>query len=615
MSRLVEPIKPPVRKLTTKTVKNNPEHISKGRGRVMQRFYKEICGALCGLILLCVFGVRAYAMVDCMAEILPNNTKAYVAVPKDLEFKLTLERGKDLGVIPKEFIDEKGALKRDFSYALASDSVNLKAKYDLNKSLVVQAENGQKYRLPKDIKFELVDPAPNYTAKILAGTKLTKQEGTTPEKYALAEEQKVNITPPENYQVSLKIISQPRVERIPEPGASSMGTTLEVRPKRAPIGGCITLFVEKSGFDINKALFHVCLRLQGKDEPKSFIPSQDVELKGVKGEKAELSVRIPEISELGGVHFAKPVELLVVARIPEDKQTETTKVKMIEVITQDFSVSSRPLAVICWILAFVLPWFIAALVALDEKARTQANQTRWQAWKAQLNPIWIVSGKDGGASLSLAQILLWTMLVFTASFYVLVVSGKLLDLTDAVLVLLGIAGGTSVIAKIAASGKQEKGQELAGAELKRPNWLELIQTEGRPDLYKFQMALFTVLAAVFVTGKIFETLMFPELPAGLLTLIGISNGVYLAAKATSSTVFEKLSDKVEELKKAEDELKKAREEAGKCNEAAGKATDEKKEEANKAMLEADNCVKDLTTKVENLKTDIKNLKEKASKQS
>ena len=64
-------------------------------------------------------------------------------------------------------------------------------------------------------------------------------------------------------------------------------------------------------------------------------------------------------------------------------------------------------------------------------------------------------------------------------------------------------------------------------------WLDLFQTEGRPDLTKVQMALFTTLAAIFVTAKIYGTLEFPELPAGLLTLIGISNGVYLGAKATS----------------------------------------------------------------------------------
>ena len=135
--------------------------------------------------------------------------------------------------------------------------------------------------------------------------------------------------------------------------------------------------------------------------------------------------------------------------------------------------------------------------------------------------------------LSLAQVLLWTLLVFSASFYVLVVSGNLLDLTNEVLMLVGIAGGSSVIAKITASARADKNVEIAASEPKDPKWLDLFQTGGRPDLTKVQMALFTALAAIFVTAKIYGTLEFPALPAGLLTLIGISNGVYLGAKATS----------------------------------------------------------------------------------
>jgi len=140
-----------------------------------------------------------------------------------------------------------------------------------------------------------------------------------------------------------------------------------------------------------------------------------------------------------------------------------------------------------------------------KKAR-ELSRHRWKTYMAELNPIWMVSGKFGGASLSLAQILLWSILVFSASFYVWVVSGKLLDLTNDVLVLLGIAGGASVIAKITAAMKDDKGQALAGAEGKEPKWLDLIRTEARPDLYKFQMALFTVLAAAFVTSKIYGKL-------------------------------------------------------------------------------------------------------------
>jgi hypothetical protein len=185
-----------------------------------------------------------------------------------------------------------------------------------------------------------------------------------------------------------------------------------------------------------------------------------------------------------------------------------------------------------------------------------------------------------------------------------VASGKLLDLTSDVLVLLGIAGASSVIAKITASAKDEKGEVLSGVSPGDPKWLDLVKTEGRPDLYKFQMALFTTLAAIFVTGKIYWNFEFPVLPAGLLTLIGISNGVYLSAKATSKTVFEKLAEKYSELEEAkkesekrkaelieavnglaekEKELKKAKEEVGKAEDAVNRATTDEKVKLNQLL--------------------------------
>jgi hypothetical protein len=199
---------------------------------------------------------------------------------------------------------------------------------------------------------------------------------------------------------------------------------------------------------------------------------------------------------------------------------------------------------------------IEIIHALTKKLEESEQAARRAESRKAWDPIWIVSGKLGEASLSLAQILLWSMLVFSASFYVWAVSGKLLDLTDDVLVLLGIAGGASVIAKITASAKQGEGQVVAGATDRVPRWLDLIKTEGRPDLYKFQMALFTVLAAMFVAGKIYSTLEFPLLPAGLLTLIGISNGVYLTAKASSKTAFEELAEVDRRLQAAKTELSK-----------------------------------------------------------
>ena len=487
----------------------------------MHRYYGIICGAIGGLMLLCGFGVQVYAADPCLTEVLPEDTKVHVVfTDRVLDYQMKQ------AAIPEASVNDEGtALAEDFEITLPSTKPS--GIHKLKKSLEVQAQNGQRFRLLEntDISYTLPATKAGYKVIIPEGTPLTKDEGTTPQKYGLAEDITAKITPPENHQATLTVDAQKVVERIP--GTSAMGTTLTIKPMRAPVGEYITLTVAKNEFDFSKARFHVCLRKKDtgdagneKEQKKAgkrtqpFIASKDVELKGLQPGEATLQVRIPDLNE-SGAHFAVPVDLLVVARGPDGE--------LAEALSKEFAVSSRLWAVLFWIAAIAIPWLVAGIVT----ARSEPK--RW----LRFDPIWFVSGKHGSASLSLAQVLLWTVLVFSASFYVLVVSGKLLDLTDEVLMLVGIAGGSSVIAKITAAAKGGNGVKSVAPAPRDPKWLDLFQTGGRPDLTKVQMALFTTLAAIFVTAKIYGTLEFPELPAGLLTLIGISNGVYLGAKATS----------------------------------------------------------------------------------
>jgi hypothetical protein len=522
----------------------------------MNRFYGKIFVAICGLMLLYGFGTEISAVGSCLTEVLPKDIKVYT-VFTNMALDYQMKRGEELEAIPKEYLnDQCNALGKDFEFILPSGKAS--GSHKLKKPLEVQEQNGQRYRLRENTDFSYTLPInkSGYKVTIPSGTSLTKVNDSIPQKYALDKDVTAKITPPKNYRVTLTIDAQRVVERIP--GTSGMGTILEFEPKRAPVGEYITLDVSKSDFDFQKARFYVCLRKRESGEASNnpFIASNDVELKEVQIDKAKLQSRIPDINE-SGVHLAKPVDLLVVARGPDGE--------IVEVVSQEFAVSSRTLAIICWISALVLPWLVSGIITGSKKRKK----------RSRFDPIWFVSGKYGGASLSLAQILLWTVLVFSASFYVLVVSGKLLALTNDVLILLGITGGSSIIAKITASARDGKGREIAAMNPRSPKWIDLFQTEGRPDLYKVQMALFTTLAAVFVTSKIYGTLEFPELPAGLLTLIGISNGVYLGSKATSKTVFEKLAEKSNELKQAKEELEKRKAEAGEAVKRKQEAENEK----------------------------------------
>ena len=504
----------------------------------MLRLSKTILAISFSFLLFSFFIAVAYADNPCTTQVLSGKLDLYVELP-GMALDYILLRQTTLKEIKAELLNSNRThMVVDYKTQVHFTNPP-EGNLFLNKMLMAKDANGQAYRLRKgtQVNFQILAPQNRqYEMIIPKGTRLKINPSDLSE-VILIKGTKLKIIAPQNRVVQLTLDPQTVVDRIP--GSSQAGITLEMEPERAPAGGRISLKLSKQGFDFGNARFSVCLRKKSGTELSltPFVASEAAALTKLEIGKAALSVRIPTVYP-DDVHLSRPVELLVVARSPNGD--------MAEAVSREFTISSRKLAVICWIAAFLFPWILAGV------AVKRIGPQR----KLPFNPIWFISGKYGSASLSLAQILIWTLLVFSASFYVLAVSGRLLDLTNEILILLGIAGGSSVIAKVTAISKDESGREIVAYQSRDPKWLDLFRTEGEPDLYKVQMALFTALAAVFVTGKIYYTLEFPVLPAGLLTLIGISNGVYLSAKATSKTLFEKLAVKERELLAAKDLLER-----------------------------------------------------------
>ena len=53
------------------------------------------------------------------------------------------------------------------------------------------------------------------------------------------------------------------------------------------------------------------------------------------------------------------------------------------------------------------------------------------------------------------------------------------------------------------------------------------------DLTRVQMLVFTSIAAVFTLLTLINTGKIPDIPVGVLALVGLSNGVYIASKAAT----------------------------------------------------------------------------------
>jgi hypothetical protein len=101
-------------------------------------------------------------------------------------------------------------------------------------------------------------------------------------------------------------------------------------------------------------------------------------------------------------------------------------------------ITSLPLAwvivVLTTLIAFVILWQIARHRLAQQLPRC--------------NPLLsIITTRNGFASLSQFQIILWTFVVIASAAYVMALSGDLIEITTGTLVLLGISGTATVIAK------------------------------------------------------------------------------------------------------------------------------------------------------------------------
>ena len=508
----------------------------------MSAFRKTLWWGLSGSILSLAFAAYSHAANVDLTWFFTEESELTAELSSADSLDFALPKGTKLGKMRGAEISEaESSLAEEYTLALRLGSAPT-GSYTVTRPIEGETKDGLRIRLRKgtEVHYRLADAHELvYEIGIPENAPLEKLASTEPTEYALAADTDVIVRPPTNSMVTLTIPALAKVEMIP--GGASLGTTLQVEQRRSPVNGYITLTIANEDFAFSKSRFEVGVRIQehGSDNiMEPFAACDAVELIEVLPGRAKLKARIPELSILKGMFLAKPVDLLVIAHGPDNS--------IAEAVVRDFKVSSRQSATLWWVVAALVPWALAAFIVMRRSSRKgngqdldQHGRTGRAKW---LDPIWFVSGKYGQASLSLAQILLWTFLVFSASFYVLIASGKLLDLTDDVLILLGITGGSSVIAKISAFVRTERGRDLSAVPVKDPKWQDLVQTEGRPDLYKFQMLMFTALAALFVVFEIAGTFEFPALPAGLLTLIGISNGVYLAAKATAPTLFEKLAE-------------------------------------------------------------------------
>ncbi|HVN75218.1 MAG TPA: hypothetical protein VMT19_02795 [Thermoanaerobaculaceae bacterium] len=336
-----------------------------------------------------------------------------------------------------------------------------------------------------------------------------------------------------------------------------------------------------------EARLTVAFRWKMSDEahaPMEWTKASDVRVKSFSTDLRSVTITatVPDLpwSKVASGAHPKPRRLteglglvpLTVARLTASKPDGT----LIAEVETDLGITSVPLALVVTVVAALL-----SLGVLSRWSKRRLDQQKLQG----IGPILrIVTSERRYGSLSQFQIMLWTFVVGASALYVLVLTGGLIEITGGTLVLLGISGAATVAATLkttrAESAAQGQGaappapapdpaapaagvqppqpggapadpaQQPLPVKSTVPEWSDLIVSmewvkggiwdashgkwvDGRVttvDVARVQMLIFTLTTAAFVVVRVITSNAIPPVPDGFVTLMGISNGVYVTSK-------------------------------------------------------------------------------------
>ncbi|MBV9611679.1 MAG: hypothetical protein JO091_04370 [Acidobacteriaceae bacterium] len=183
------------------------------------------------------------------------------------------------------------------------------------------------------------------------------------------------------------------------------------------------------------------------------------------------------------------------------------------------------------VITALLFWMVSAIVGTG-LAKNKVGRRRLRLWQS-----FILDPETNSYSLSKFQLLIFSATFIFGYLYVLLsrwlVQWQFLlpDVPSTVAGLLGISGGTTVAAAGLTAARGSK-----GAGLQQPTGADLISTGGVVAPERFQFFVWTIVAcggfiALLVGQDPAKVSTFPDLPNGLLYVMGVSAAGYLGGKA------------------------------------------------------------------------------------
>jgi hypothetical protein len=196
-------------------------------------------------------------------------------------------------------------------------------------------------------------------------------------------------------------------------------------------------------------------------------------------------------------------------------------------------------------------------------AALAASSRRKAHWYRYLDPVYMTASADGKGSLAKLQILFFSMIIAGLLAYIVARTGVLSDLSETILLLLGIAAFGSAAAKGTdmkvnrlepdnAAWLIQRGWLKVGLDAtNEANWRDIISSDGEFDVYRYQSCIFSVIVGgALIAGGISELASF-EIPNTLLGILGLSQVVYVGGKLVMPTSLSELNTAVTELRTVE----------------------------------------------------------------
>lgn len=342
-----------------------------------------------------------------------------------------------------------------------------------------------------------------------------------------------------------------------EPPVSLPLNPFKLEKDRIVPGTTFRIEVDKEIF--NKEKDKVLLSLKYRSEKEGI----DIKNTYLRQEKDRLFIeaKLPEFRDIEDIIKTQPQWRGMLSAYRGDIKIKYIKADGREdIFSFPIMIPSVKWAYIWGVVIVMLSFFVLSLLKPEpfkkQPGFTDISKKEWEKIPSLkrffLYPLNFAITPIGTYSISLTQILIWTYITIFGLVYVYWLTGSFLEITPQVLMLLGIGGGTAIGAKINAVSKlyEVPPKYLNLVQKKRiPKLRDIISTGGRPNIYKFQMLVFTLLAAYIVVVEIAKKYSFPQIPDSLVVLMGISSAVYIGGEIIQENVWEKIKKKIEEIER------------------------------------------------------------------